>query len=91
MNSLTALWARLHEGTRLRVTEHWRTEDLGTIRTITCLQTNGYYFTRGRDGRQGWFPRPRRSEISFPSSSSFRVEQGGRAWTLELLEPDATA
>lgn len=84
--SLASLKRRIRPGTKLLVLSHWNEKYLDTVRTVTKVQGNGFYFTFGDQSH--WSPYPKASRLAFPSEDSFTVlpDENGRSWTLAFLK-----
>jgi hypothetical protein len=89
IKSLAALKRAITVGTKLRVIDHWKSDLLGTTRTIIKTQTNGvYYEIPGNDKwKRLWMPYPVAEHLSFPAPGRFRFDFGdGCFWELEFEE-----
>jgi hypothetical protein len=73
MKTLAALKRALVPGTRLKVVDHSRPELVGTERTVSQTQTNGYWFTQPGDvpPKRWWAEFPKAGDTMFHSDGSF--------------------
>jgi hypothetical protein len=64
-------------GMKLRVIQHdYRPELTGTVRVVTDVQTNGYFFKTENDDRRTWSPYTKASCYSFPTPDTYRHDEG---------------
>lgn len=75
INSLAALKRALEVGKVLKIVNHSRNELIGTERTISLTQTNGYWFTQpGEEPPQRWWAAfPKASDFEFHEDGSFSI------------------
>lgn len=72
-------WKAQHVvGRKIRVIDHWIEKLRGTVRTITKVQGNGYWFKT--DGEENavtmWSPYPKAAQIAHHDDGSFTVDAG---------------
>lgn len=90
MKNLAGLKRAIQPGVRLVAVAHWQEKLIGTVRTITHIQGNGYWYTIEGDHRRMWSNFGRAGDFSFPSEDSYRYEKDGRGWTLKILSTEAS-
>lgn len=84
--SLTGFKRLLKPGTRLRVVDHYYPNQIGEVREVTRLQTNGYWYAKA-DGQRGFW-------AGYPPPSNFHAREGlyvfwwnpKDTWVLEIIE-----
>ena|ERR1035437_4580066 len=81
-------------GVLIRVVSHWQAQLVGTVRTPTKVQTNGYFFDgpdlTGKIARM-WGPTPKASKLRFNADGTVTFyPDTERSWTLEFMSPEET-
>lgn len=84
--TLKAFKAALHVGMQIVVADHWLTENMNTVRTVTKVQGNGYFFTIPGEKVRLWGTFPKASELVFDGKTAI-ITIGEKHWTLSLV-PD---
>ena len=85
MTSMAALKRAIQVGTVLRVVDHWQERYIGTTRTVSKTQTNGFWFEHV-DGKRHWSGYGKASQTTFHEDGSFTTDVGnGKTWTLEVI------
>lgn len=79
--TLKAFKAAVQVGTKMTVLDHWIPKYLNTVRTITKVQGNGFFFTTpGQDGR-AWSDFPKSAQLRFDGKVA-HVMMGDKFWVL---------
>lgn len=82
--TLKAFKESLRVGMQLRTSDHWLEPQRNTLRTITKLQTNGFFYTlEGTTGRH-WMDFPRAAQVTFADHTARIRMDERRFWTLHL-------
>jgi hypothetical protein len=82
--TMKAFKVALHVGMQIRVSDHWIADQRNTLRTITKLQGNGFFFTPEGDNRRGWMGFPSAAQLNFAGTTAqIRIDET-RRWTLHL-------
>jgi hypothetical protein len=84
--TLKAFKAAIREGMEIVVADHWIERHRNTVRTVTKVQGNGYFFTQPGEPKRFWGEYPKASELEFDGRTAI-VTIGEKHWTLSLA-PD---
>ena len=77
MQSFADLKRTIKPGLKLKVIQHdYRPELTGTIRVVTDVQGNGYFFQMLADKNRSWSPYAKASCYSFPDANTYRQDEG---------------
>lgn len=81
MKTLTDFKKRLAPGLVLEVVEHWQPQYCAN-RTVTKVQTNGYWFTQPGEARRFWSPFPAASGLSFLANGHVRIDYDNKRFVV---------
>ena len=85
--NVTQFKNELHEGMYLKVVYHMRASEVGSIRKVSKIQTNGFYSTKVYDDKNIWIDYPKASEFaSNDNLISFRFKDGTLLITYMVLD-----
>lgn len=85
--NVTQFKNELHEGMYLKVVYHIRESEIGSIRKVSKIQTNGFYSTKVYDNNGIWVDYPKASEFaSNDNLISFRFKDGTLLLTYMVLD-----
>jgi len=84
--TLKAFKAAVREGMTILVADHWMERKRNTVRAVTKVQGNGYFFTLPGERKRFWASFPKASELQFDGRTAIHSIEG-RTWTLSLA-PD---
>lgn len=82
--TLKAFKAAIKPGLQVRVVEHWIERYHNTVRTVTAVQGNGYWFTQPGEPKRCWGPFPKASQLQFDGTIAKIIVDDERHWTLQL-------
>src|SRR6185437_707096 len=63
--------------------DHWQPNLCYTLRTVTKVQGNGFFFLNEGDTKRGWMGFPKADELQFDGTTA-RIRTGEKHWTLDL-------
>jgi len=63
--ALTAFKSAVRCGMQISVTDHWMEHQRHTLRTVTKVQGNGFFFIRKGDAARSWMAFPKPAELRF--------------------------
>jgi hypothetical protein len=100
MKTLSEFKRTVKVGTQFRVTDHWRTPLIGSLRTVAKCQTNGLWFALEGTEQRLWMDYLPAKCISF-DGNKVRFDQGKREatpqhganhmfWELEFVTSETT-
>lgn len=87
MKNFAELKRVIQPGLKLKALAHWNPNMLNSIRTVTRVQGNGYWFRVPGDERDMWSEYFKAGNYTFPTADSFTFTIEGRGWTLQVV-PD---
>lgn len=87
--------AAIKVGMAIEVLDHWLPKYIGTMRHVTKVQGNGFFFTMGGSPERCWSPFPRASELRFVDGVAHVLckespRRGPRFWVFRLDPPPPT-
>lgn len=90
MKTLAELKRTIKPGMRLTVIRHdYRPELAGTVRTVTDVQGNGYFYRTDGDERRAWSGYAKASCFSFPEPDTYRQDEGVKCSCGQSSSPGA--
>ena len=81
--TLKAFKSAVRPGMRIGVSDHWVERHRYTVRTVTKVQGNGFFFTQEGDATRYWMPFPKASALRFAGTCA-HIGIGEKRWTLHL-------
>lgn len=85
--TLAQLKRDLQVGTKLKVLDHIRQDQIGIVKTITKKQSNGIYTNTETDPREFWLEIPSASLVEYNDDVfSFYLDKDRKLITMQILK-----
>jgi len=81
--TLKAFKSAIRPGMQISTTHHWQEKLRFTLRTVTEVQGNGFFYLNEGDTQRSWMEFPKAAELEFDGMMA-RIRIGAKHWTLEL-------